>query len=56
MTEEAREALEDITRAVAEASNATTAAERLRHLLDLAVCEVEVMAESGNPSELEWLP
>jgi len=49
MTDEAKEALEDVTRAVADASRVTTPAERLKHLLELVLAEVSVLDEQANP-------
>ena len=44
MTDEAREALEDVTRAVAEASSVTTPAERLELLLRLVDAECDLLS------------
>lgn len=53
MTDEAKEALEDVTRAVADASRVTTPAERLKHLLELVLAEVSVLDEQANPTDAE---
>ena len=56
MTDEAREALEDITRAVVEASQVTTGVQRLGHLLALAKAELDVLGGDGYEEARTEIP